>query len=238
MEVVKASQMVSGDTKFAVGRVVQVQSQKLISPVGQKACVYYEVRCEKEVKYTDEHGNTHTTWQRMFYEEKCVDFMLSDGSGMVVYVPASAVNMKVYAVEDAQGQEGGGKGMFNFRPEMSDTNPHLQALLDRHGADGRGGLFGGDGPKIRFFEGCFAVNEQVAVMGSAEQTNVNGCPVMQLAPAKPNAYNETYFEQHGWSGVDVQCWQDLTQTPSLIGTDDGKYMKVYEYLYFHFFRTN
>ena len=227
VEVVQCSTMVAGDTKFAVGRVQQVQNQVLISPVGQKPCVYYEVRCEREVQHTDDEGNTHTSWRDYFQEERSVDFLLADGSGPPVYVPASNNPMKVYTIEDAQGQEGGGSNFFGFgRPELSDTNPHLQALLDRHGADGRGGFFGGDGPKIRYYEGCFGVNEQVAVMGTASQSSINGVAVMALAAAKEDSYSDTYFEQHGWSGMEVECWKSLTKTPSLIGTDDGRYMKV------------
>ena len=201
-----------------------MQGHTLVAPVSQKPCVYYEVRCDKEHTHKDDDGNTHTSWNELFREIRSVDFLLSDGEGPSVYVPAGNSSMKVYAVEDCGGEEGG--RLFKFRPEMSDNNPHLQALLDRHGADGRGGFFGGDGPKIRYYEGSFAVNEQVAVLGTATQGNVNGVPVISLAPAASSAYNETYFEQHGWSGLEQKCWASLTENPSLIGTDDGKYMKV------------
>lgn len=222
IEVKTASAIIVGDTKFAVGRTIQVAGKVLVAPVSQKQCVYYEVRCEKEVEHRDEEGNVSHSWQALFHEQKCVDFMLSDGQGQPVYVPAGSSQMKVYTVEDAGGGEGGG-GRFKFRPEMSDQNRHLQALLDRHGADG--GRFS-DGPKIRYFEGCFGINEQVAVMGTAAQSNMGGISVMSLMPAPSNAYNDQYFEEHGWSGLEVKCWQALTEHPSLIGTDDQRYMKV------------
>jgi hypothetical protein len=222
IEVVPANKAVAGDSKFVVGRVVLAAATSLIAPVSQKKCAYYEVTCERLVTHTDQEGHTTHTWEHFFTEIQKCDFFLADPSApQGVYVPGTNHNMKMYSVEDAGGAEGGmGSGFFS--PEQSDTNPHLQALLNRHGADG--GFMGG--PKIRYREGCFAVNEQVAVLGTAVQSSINGVPVLLLNPCKTEAYTEAYFEQHQWNGLDIGCWQALTKDSSLIGTDDPKYMRV------------
>lgn len=220
VEIVTVSNLNFGETKFAVGRTVQIQGQdtSLIAPVSQKPCVYYEVRCEKEEITRDEEGREQRRWVRLFYEQRYVDFLLSDGIANI-YVPAATNQMKVYTVVDAHGQENG--GLFSiFTTDESDTNPHLKALLNRHGV----GNYGFHSSKIRYREGCFALNEQVAVMGTASHSQSHAGTTLMLLPVKGDAYTDEYFEQHGWSGLEIKCWHALTETPSLIGTDDGKYM--------------
>jgi hypothetical protein len=220
IEIVAVRDVKPGDSKFVVGRVV-LTKQNLIAPISQRPCVYYEVVCEKEREYQDSEGHTHREWVHFFTEIKTSDFMLADPSAQQgVYVQASTTSFKVYAKEDARGAEGGfGSGWL--RSEASDSNPHLQALLNRHHADNK--LFGD--PKIRYREGSFCVNEQVAVMGTAQQGSINGIPTLLLNPCHSETFSEAYFEEHKWSGLEVKCWKTLTQTPSLIGTDDNKYMK-------------
>jgi hypothetical protein len=213
--------MVAGDTKFAAGRVVAVMNQTLISPVGQKPCVYYKVTCEHKVTTNDV-----TSWRQLFCEERCVDFMLSDGSGGSVYVPGSASKMKVHLTVGATGARDGRHFLSFLSGPERDQNLHVKAMLSRHNAEGRSTMFGNVKEKLRYHEGCFQVNEQVAVMGTAKQATMNGCTIMTLGCADKNAFNETYFNEHEWSGLERKCWAALTETPALVGTDDQQYMKV------------
>lgn len=225
IEVVRSSEIRAGDSKFAVGRVV-LTGKSLIAPVSKRPCVYYEVVCERYVTHTDSEGKKTHRWEHFFTEINKCDFILADPSAQqFAYVPGSSFNMKIYSVEDAGGAEGGlGSGWA--KPEASDSNPYLQAMLDRHGADGKGFFGMGGGPEIRYREGCFCVNEQVAILGTATQSSMNGTPVLMLNPCKQDAYTEAYFEQHNWSGLEIKCWQSLTENSSLIGTDDPRYLKV------------
>jgi hypothetical protein len=224
MEVVRASQVKPGDTKFVVGRVVCTE-QPVIAPVSNQPVVYYKIRCEEYVRHesTDEEGRVNVTfsWEHLFTEKKQANFLLADAAGQAVYVPAATGEMKVYVKEDSGGQESG--GFFQCNP--SDNNPHLKALLQRHGADGNKYFGNFDKPQIRYREGTFSVNEMVAVLGTASMSQVNGVPVMVLNPAASAALNEAYFEKNEWSGKDIKCWEKLTDPPALVATDDAQYFK-------------
>jgi hypothetical protein len=225
LDVARASQIQPGMTKFVVGRVILSQRQKVIAPVSQRECAYFEFHCERLHTYKDEEGNTHKQWVHFFDEYGKADFLLGDPEGQVVYVPASSHAFKMYTKEDSGGQEGGQFGSWgSFEP--SDANPHLRGVLERHGALGRE-FFGIDtGPAIRYREGSFTANELVAILGTASQSQVNGSPCLLLSPVASSALSEEYFEKNEWSGMERKCWEKLTSESSFLGTDDGQYMKV------------
>jgi hypothetical protein len=226
LSVVRAAEVKPGDSKFVVGRICATQTP-VISPVSNSPCVFYRVVCEHYVKRVSQEpdGTTRTDWrwEHLFTESKQSNFLLADPPGQAVFVPAESYPMKVFLRFDSGGEEGGMGGFFKVDP--SDNNPHLKALLRRNGADCDNyfGVFAE--PRIRYREGCFRVNEMIAVLGTASQGHMNGIPTMLLNPCQTNAYSEKYFEENGWSGTDIKSWNALTSNSSLIATDETNYLK-------------
>lgn len=226
IEVQRASKIEPGMSKFVVGRVV-LTNQKLISPVSRTECAYYEFHCERLVRNVtkDNEGREQVSydWQHFFSETNKVDFLLADPEGQPVYVPATTHGFKMYTVEDAGGHE---DNKF-YTTDPSDTNPYLKACLERHNAYGTE-FFGThfDRPQIRYREGKFSVNEVVAILGTASQSQINGTPVLTIAPVHQNAFSDEYFSKNEWSGTEQECWKSLTKDLCFLGTDDPQYMKV------------
>lgn len=141
VEVVRASELKAGDTKFVVGRVVLTQNP-VIAPVSNSPCVYYKVVCEEYVtkhrtvqeEGGGSHQETYQEWEHMFTETKQANFLLADPLAQAaIFVPADQFSLKVYVKQDSNGASGGARGFFDCDP--SSDNPHLKALLQRHGAD-------------------------------------------------------------------------------------------------------
>ena len=216
MDVIRVSQVKPGDSKFLVGRICSTEFP-ITAPVSNNPCVYYNVVCEHYVQREtqDAEGNQQVSWEweHLFSEEKQANFLLADPPGQPVFVPAQSCSLKVYVKFDAGGEEGGG-GFMKVDP--SDNNPHLRALLQRHGVncDSYFGIFAE--PRIRYREGTFSVNEMIAVLGTASQGSMNGIPTMILNPCQTSALNEKYFEDNNWSGTDIKSWNALTSSNSLI----------------------
>lgn len=234
LDVVLASHIKVGDSKFAVGRVIQ-SHQTICSPVSNRPCVYYEVvvEQEEEEKYTDADGNEHRrmVWRQVCREIKKTDFLLSDGNGSPLFIPFSQCDAKIYAVEDSGGEQGG-----FFEPRASDNNALLKELLQRHGVLGVNFFGINTGPRIRYREGIFAVNEQVAVLGCASMSTINGYGIMVLNPCKSTDLTDAYFEENKWTDLEIKSWKKLTEHGALLGTDDPKYLKVIFCLFIYFFR--
>jgi hypothetical protein len=218
MEVVKVSDLLPGQSKFVVGRVC-LTKDFITAPVSGRQCVYYEVHCEREESHKNpETGEVTKFWVPCFNETKQTDFIIADGSGKSAFVPGSTSKMKMYAMEDSQGQEQHTR--MSWTPHsstQSDRNPHLKAMLQRHGALSYA--------NIRYREGCFTPNETIAILGTATASTLSGNSVMMLSPVVSSVLTEEYFEKNEWSGLERKCWENLTETPCIIGTDDPKYMK-------------
>jgi len=227
LPVARVKDITPGDHRFWVGRVTLTQ-QPLIAPVSNYPCAYYEAFVEHYVKYethtTDENGNTHSQtnyrWDPLFTEQKCSDFILSDPEGTPCYVPGGQTAVKFYTQVTAGGGSGGNSF---FEMTQSNLNPHLEAMLQRHGHSSFS--FFGQGKKLRYREGIFSVNEVVAILGTASAGNIQGCPIAVLSPCRTEILDQAWFEKNQWDEVDQKCWAALTRNASFIGTDDPAYMR-------------
>mmetsp|Transcript_10834 Transcript_10834/g.16494 ORF Transcript_10834/g.16494 Transcript_10834/m.16494 type:complete len:420 (-) Transcript_10834:259-1518(-) len=215
MEPVRVSQIKDGSRNFVVGRVVLTQ-EPFIAPISNRECAYYEFHCERLVS----HGDSNR-WEHLFTEVRSSNFLLVDPPGQAVYVPAESNKVKLFVKHDASGREKGG-----FFPSTDKNNKVLQELLEKHGAAGKEGIFGNlSKPTVRFREGCFSVNEVVAMLGTCVQADMQGVPVFLLQPCTSTMFSAEYFQQHNWSEVDQKCWNKLTESSVLIGTDNEVYMR-------------
>jgi hypothetical protein len=228
MEVYPVSKVSVGQSVFCVGRIVLTQTP-ITSPVTGRHCAYYQVIVEQLVTttYTDENGNTseRQNWEHLFTEKKSSNFMLSDGLSMPIYVPGQNHSVKFYTLQDGQGNNDDRSSIFSMM-SPSDNNPLMTELLVRNGVN-PSGFFGTSfgAPKLRYYEGVFSVNETVAVLGTLSMENISGCSLLVLQPCNSNCLNEEYFIKNQWTDNQKKSWFALTETPSLIGTDDPKYMK-------------
>lgn len=216
LPVARVKDAIEGQAKFHVGRVVMMQNP-MMSPISNTPCAYYEVEVEKLVK----RGKSHH-WKVLFRESKCSDFILADPEGNPAFVPGISNTVKFYAQVDARGSGG---GAFHT-PVPTSTNPGLNALLQRHGVSTEG-FFGSSigSPRLRYREGTYHVNEVVAILGVPTQGVVNGVPMTILHPCDPKSIPDSYFQRNNWSGLEKDCWNDLTSSRSLIGSDDPRYLK-------------
>jgi hypothetical protein len=114
----------------------------------------------------------------------------------------------------------GMKGFFNGDMGRSDL---IEDMLKRNGQ--RGSFGRDDKGKFRYHESSFTVNEQVAVLGTAQPHTHQGVNLTILTPPSTDILNQEYFDANGWSGNDIKSWEALTKTPSVIGSDDPKYFK-------------
>jgi hypothetical protein len=114
----------------------------------------------------------------------------------------------------------GMKGFFSGDMGRSDL---IEDMLKRNGQ--RGSFGRDDQGKFRYHESSFTVNEQVAVLGTAQPHTHQGVNLTILTPPSTNMLNQEYFDANGWSGNDIKSWEALTKTPSVIGSDDPKYFK-------------
>jgi hypothetical protein len=158
----------------------------------------------------------------LFFYIACSDFILADPQGTPAFVPGSRYKTKFYSVVDESNQDSGGgmKGFFTGDMGRSDT---IEAMLRRHNQHGR---FGGSDPaKFRYHESSFTVNEQVAILGTAQPYNHQGCAITLLSPPSSTILTEEYFEANQWSENEKKSWEALTAQPSVVGSDDPKYFK-------------
>ena len=93
--------------------------------------------------------------------------MLSDGQGQPLYVPAAPNRMRLCEAEKEGTTEQG-----NVK-----RNPHAEELLDQHDPAIASSSHHGE---IRCYEISFAVNDLVAVLGTATLSDVGGVAVLCL----------------------------------------------------------
>ena len=168
---------------------------------------------------TDSDGNEDVSyrWESFLTESSQSDFLLADAAGQSVWVPAGSCLMSGCTKER---REDDGVFCNPLHP-----NPPLFSLLERHGVN-VSRYFGSMGkPRMRFREESFCVNDLVAVLGTTQQSQINGVPVLVLYPATSNCFDEAYFEKNGWEDIHRKCCAQMTSTPYLIVSNSWLHVK-------------
>ena len=135
--------VVEGERVRVVGRV-RVEAP-LAAPLSARPCAYYRVVVEEQRR----RGKS-TYWFTVVDEERGVDFLLEDGTG-VARVPIGHVQAVL---------EGDARGKSGF---LRDPTPELEAFLAARGLATTGWLFN---KTIRYREGVAEPGELVAVVGT------------------------------------------------------------------------
>ena len=159
-----------------------------------------------------------------YCEKICSDFLLADPQGAPAFVPGSKYKTKFYSVEDISDQDTShGRGIKSFFTGDMGRKDTIEEMLRRHGQQS---MFGGDDKgKFRYHESSFSVNEQVAILGTAQPYNHQGVSITILNPPDTSILTEDYFAANEWTDNEKKSWEALTAQPSVIGSDDPKYFK-------------
>ncbi|MDY8137002.1 hypothetical protein [Aquimarina sp. 2201CG5-10] len=122
--------------------------ESLISPIGKRKCVYYQIKVEEE------RGGKNKHWHTIIKEEKAIDFIIESKGEKAIIKPHTGSQAKlVYIIKDVKHKSGFWK----------DSPAFLENYLKSHGKDSTG-LFGFN-KKIRYREGVIEIGETIAVMG-------------------------------------------------------------------------
>ncbi|MFD2563841.1 hypothetical protein [Aquimarina rubra] len=131
-----------------IGKVSTIDNP-LVSPIGKRKCVYYQVRVQEK------RGGKNKSWHTIIKEDKGIDFIVeSSGEKTIVQASTSAKTKMVYLVKDIKHSSG----------TWNDPSKHLETYLQSHGKDSTG-LFGFN-KSIRYREGVIEIGEKITLLGT------------------------------------------------------------------------
>jgi len=134
-----------------IGKAIAID-KPLISPIGKRKCVYYQIKVEEK------RGGKNRSWHTIIKEDKGIDFIIeADGEKAVILANTNSTlkTRMVHLVKDVKHTSG----------TWNDPSKHLEAYLQSHGKDSTG-LFGFN-KSIRYHEGIIAVGEKITVLGTS-----------------------------------------------------------------------
>lgn len=124
-------------------------SESLISPIGKRKCVYYQIKVEEK------RGGKNKSWHTIIKEDNGIDFIIeSSGEKAIIVTNSSPKTKMVYLVKDVKQASG----------TWNDPPKHLEAYLQSHGKDSTG-LFGFN-KSIRYREGVIEIGEKITILGT------------------------------------------------------------------------
>lgn len=148
------SGLAPGQVARVRGRIVAL-GDLLSAPLSERECVYYLAFAEEQRS----NGKT-TSWREIAREERYVDFVIEDGTGVVTVRMAVP---RVAVVRDVHTRSG----------TFDDANAREEAFLARHGLQSTGALLGLN-RALRYTEGALEVGEEVTVLGLVREETASG----------------------------------------------------------------
>lgn len=131
----------------------------LISPIGKRECVYYQIKVEEK-----RSNGKSSSWHTVIKEEKSINFIIeSSGEKAIVKSDTSPKTKMIHIVKDVEHRS----GTWNDPPKF------LENYLKLHGKNSTGFL--GFNKTIRYHEGVIEIGEEITVsgIGKWEETDHN-----------------------------------------------------------------
>jgi hypothetical protein len=210
---------------------VELMYTFLTAPVTKKQCVYYKVRCEREIKkyrrVERDDGSVsyeeYYVWEHVYTDEQKCDFKFVDPQSptICVVVPIGTTAIEVHSVQDGYSESFNMNGNNVVLPIMMGFTVTLP-----------NGNYGSheDHPtgRMRYFESSFHIGEKLAVIGAIEEfqfTQPDGSIEIgkKIAAMPETLVTDEYCEKNGWDDWDRRAWKDLVKQPVIILTDLAKH---------------
>ncbi len=145
---IKRIQLVKDKEYVKLTGKVNTINEPIISPIGKRKCVYYQVKVEEK------RGGKNKSWHTIIKEDNGIDFIIESGEDRaLVEINSSPKTKMVYLVKDIKKAS----GTWNDPPE------HLETYLQSYGKDSTGFL--GFNKSIRYREGAIEVGEKITILG-------------------------------------------------------------------------
>lgn len=125
----------------------QILDCSIISPIGRRKCVYYQIKIDKKT------GQKNQTWRTIIEKEEYIPFIINADGEKAIIKDIDPKNKLVHLAKDVKKRS----GTFNDPP------PHLEEFLKSYGESSTGFL--GFNRGMRYHEGIIEIDEEIAIMG-------------------------------------------------------------------------